>query len=163
MNATAVKSTLNVAAVKAFYTSHKTRDLVLAVVMAKAHAKEVRAKVDAYIAPVFAACGPFPVSRDMEEHGVGCRVVDKPSNLYQCRDEAKCAAFYAACDAAHKANGYDLPAGYCPALVAEHAIIDAEHALLDAAIDAGIIPDGVKTSPKLRDKALTLLINPPKG
>lgn len=163
MNATAVKQSLTVAAVKAFYKSPETMKLVAAIPLAKAHAKEVRAKVDAYIAPVFAACGPFPIADRFAERLGADAKVDKPSNLYRCEDEAKIEAFYAACDEAHKANGYDLPAGYCPALIAEHAVVEAERALLKHAMAAGIIPDGADLSPKLREKALNLLVNPPRA
>lgn len=97
--------------------------LALAVVEAQALAQVTRAKVDAYIAPVLAAAA----LRD--EDGA---LITNAQQVYLCADDAACSAFFAACDAAHRAAGYDMPPGYNPALVAQSMLIDAENALIDA-------------------------------
>jgi hypothetical protein len=48
-------------------------------------------------------------------------------------DDEQAKGYYAALDAAHKAAGYDLEPGHCPALVAEHVQTQAEWALIEAA------------------------------
>lgn len=74
-----------------------------------------RCRVDAYILPLF------------RSFGFGVKGVD---DLYLEEDEAKVEAFHAACDKAHRANGFTGPAGHCPALVAEESARQAENALL---------------------------------
>ena len=102
-------------------------DLAKAVLVAMARAQTVRAQVDAYIKPVF---DRFTFTAADKFNQSGNITIDKPSKLYLSEDEAQCAAFYAACDVEHKKNGYDLPAGNCPALVADHDLVKAEYALL---------------------------------
>jgi hypothetical protein len=48
-------------------------------------------------------------------------------------DEESSARYYAALDAAYAAAGYELEPGYCPALIAGHALIKAENAMIVAA------------------------------
>lgn len=73
----------------------------------------------------------------------GERIIDV-ERLYLCEDEEGVAAFYAAVDAAHAANGRELEPGYCPKLVAENELIEAERALRDAACRELGIPEPVK-------------------
>lgn len=109
--------------------------LALAVVQAQALAHVTRAKVDAYIAPVLAAAA----LRDDEG-----TLISDAGQVYLCEDDAACSAFFAACDVAHRAAGYELEAGKCPALVAESLLISAENALLDAGCSLfGVVPDMV--------------------
>ena len=109
--------------------------LALAVVQARAMAQVTRAKVDAYIAPVLAAAA----LRDEDGN-----LITEAGMVYLCSDEAACSAFFAACDAAHREQGYDLQPGYCPALMAESLATKAEHALLEAGcslfgLDSGLV------------------------
>jgi|SRR5690606_31684368 len=153
---------LSIPVFKAFFKRPDTRALVEALKKAKVTAKETRTKVDAYIAPVFEDCGPFPVDPDKLSRRGGPAFVETPDKLYLCSDEARCNAFYAACDRAHKEQGYRLPEGYCPALVAEHAVTKLENALLDHAKACKILP-GPIYSLELREKALDLFLNAPEA
>lgn len=155
-------SSLTLPNLKAFFRDPETQRLIKVVKAGRKHAVATRAKVDAYIAPVFAACGPFPIADRFAEHR-GAGMVSKPSLLYLCEDEAKIEAFYDACDKAHVANGYDLPAGHCPALVAEHAVTAAENALLKHVAKA--FPEFASGSPicgSIRKRLLDLFLAPPK-
>lgn len=107
--------------------ARQARPLAVAVLEAQAFARAERARVDAYIAPVFAA---FTFVDDEGDR------IESPRDLYLCEDAELCATYYAACDEAHRAHGFTGPAGYCPALVAEHRAIQAEHALLEATAPA---------------------------
>lgn len=99
-----------------------------------------RSRVDAYILPLFRSFG-FEV-----------KCVD---DLYLAKDEAKVEAFYAACDKAHRENGFTGPAGHCPALVAEESARKAENALL-ASFDTFCGVDTTWRSLKERKRALDL-------
>ena len=90
--------------------------LAEAVCLAQAFAECERKRVDAYIKPVFDS---------FKFDGI-----ESPRDLYLCEDDAKCAEYYAACDVAHRANGFKGEAGYCPALIAESLYIDAQNAML---------------------------------
>lgn len=109
----------------------RNKELALTVLKAQAYAEIKRKQVDEYIAPIFARY-EFYVSKD-------CRVAEKneritkESDLYLTDlDSDNVKAFYAECDEAHRAHGFDGPTGHCPALVAEHLHIQAQNALLDA-------------------------------
>jgi len=113
---------------KAWAIAH--RALAEAVVMAQAAAIVTRARVDAYIAPLFQA-RTFHVREQWRAAGI---TIKTPADLYLTEDnDPAVAEFFAACDAAHRAHGFTGPAGYCPALIAERAVIQAEWALMDAA------------------------------
>lgn len=102
--------------------AHANRAAVLAMLAARNHAAAERVRVDAYIAPVFASFA-FPAGMDGE-------AIIKPGDLYLCEDAELCAAFYGACDTAHRANGFTGEAGYCPALIADHAAIQTENVVV---------------------------------
>lgn len=101
-----------------------SRVLALSVVNARVVAETERARVDAYIAPVFAR---FTFTDDQ----TGAQLTTA-RQLYQCNDEVQVAVFFAACDLAHREQGFTGEAGMCPALIAEAAQIKAENALLGA-------------------------------
>lgn len=98
-------------------------DLCRTWLAAEAAAKSTRAKVDAYIQPVFER---FSFTSKWDG-----KPITKPNDLYLTDED--CTAYYAACDIAHREQGYNLPEGHCPALVAEHEQLKAEWALLEAA------------------------------
>ncbi len=107
--------------------------LVRVVENARAHARSERQRVNAYIQPIFARY-QFPVRQEVrEKYG---EFVKKDDDLYLCDDEELCATYFAECDQAHRAHGYIGPEGYCPALVAEHAVTKAEWALINSWLKA---------------------------
>lgn len=121
------------------------------VLVARTIAAMERKRVDDYIAPVFAKFY-FTDSRTGE-------VITKPDDLYRALDdqEAECQEFYAACDAEHRRHGFTGPTGHCPALTAEHDVIIAERALLDA-LSALMGADFSYVYGENREKALDLAL-----
>ena len=95
------------------------RSLAEAVCMAQAFAECERERVDAYIRPV------FDRYTFIDEQG---KRITKPRDLFMSADDAT--EFYAACDVAHRENGFTGESGYCPALIAESMLIDAQNALI---------------------------------
>ena len=105
-----------------------------AVLMAQAFAEVTREKVDAYILPIFLGYRfTFGIKHDHPRAG---ELLTTPADLYLVDDLADplVQAFYAECDAAHRANGYtDLPEGHCPALRAENLLMETQAALIKLA------------------------------
>lgn len=99
--------------------------------MAQAFAELKREQVDAYIQPIFDDFGFEYAARWAERGGPTGRIA-KPEDLYLCDDEAGMKRFYECCDEAHRAHGFDGPKGHCPALTAEHLLVIAQNALIDA-------------------------------
>lgn len=101
-----------------------------AVLMARVHAELTRERVDAYIRPVFERY-TFTVR---PEWGTveGERITD-PKRLYLSAEEDLVASYFEDCDQAHRAHGFTGPKGHCPALVAEHLLVQAEQCLIDLA------------------------------
>lgn len=144
---------LTIASVKAFYAAGAHLVLMAAVLAGREHAEKVREHVDSYTEPLFATFS-FTDTYTGEP-------VTRSKDLFMSDDDEGCEAFYAACDKAHKAHGFELEPGYCPALMAENAVIDAERALLEAAaVHYGIDFDNIYNL-ELRAKALDLFLNPP--
>jgi hypothetical protein len=114
----------------------------------RAFAEVERKRVDTYIAPVFAQF------RFVDDEGA---VITDPERLYHCDDEAMCAAYYAACDVAHREHGYLGEAGTCPALVAEHNQLKAEWVVLESMERFVGLDDGaLSRTLEIRAKALEL-------
>jgi len=114
------------------------RSLALAVCHAQAAAELTREKVDAYIKPIFESfnfvyCGDLAERLDKRagEKFVGKRLQYK-KDLHLC-DDPRLPEYFAACTAAHRAHGYDLPDGHCPALRMENLLIKAQGELIAAA------------------------------
>lgn len=103
-----------------------------AVLMAQAFAELERARVDAYIGPIFEKYQPWEVAERWRDK-LSSERIRTPRDLYLCEDEAQLTAFYAECDAAHRAHGFKGPQGHCPALTAEHLLTQAEHCLIELA------------------------------
>ena len=105
--------------------------LAHAVCLAQAFAECERKRVDAYIQPIFEKYGfraDLTLDRETEWHN---KPLTTPRDLYLTEDP-RLPEYYAECDAAHRAHGFDGPAGHCPALVAENLLIQAQNALLDS-------------------------------
>ncbi len=113
------------------------RDLALTVCKAQATAIVIRERVDDYIKPIFDSFG-FTYSGTLAERldrRAGEKLVGKPlkiEDLHLC-DDPRMQEYFDACDAAHRAHGFDLPKGHCPALHAKHLLVQAEGLLIDAA------------------------------
>lgn len=104
--------------------AHSHYGLARAVCMAQAFAGRERERIDAYILPLF--------KRWNFKDETGAEITH-PDRLYRCHDESYCAAFYEACDVAHREHGFKGKHGHCPALRAERLLVIAENALIEAA------------------------------
>ena len=100
--------------------------------MLTSHAKVLRQEVDAYLEPVFARF-TFSASLECSRAGSpGGQRIEHERHLYLTNlASPEVAAYYDACDQAHRAHGYHLKPGQCPALMAEGAMIRAEDDLLE--------------------------------
>lgn len=143
---------LTIANLKALDRKPETKAVRARVLEARRIAKERRADVDAYIAPVFAR---FSFMSQWNGEPITC-----VRDLYLSSDEEQCQAFFAACDEAHRAHGYDMQPGFCPALVAEREVTKAEHAMLTYFGEHLGIPFGELIC-EARDHAVTLFLYPP--
>lgn len=148
----------NVSPLKEMVRSAAFKAAVANLHMTRKVAKETRAKVDAYIAPIFAKY-TFPVRAEWAERAG--QTVAEPNKLYLCSDEALCAQYYADCDAEHRRQGYDLKPGYCPASMAEAAAIDAENTLIKLAASK-LDPVLAKVYGPAREKLIAILTNTPE-
>lgn len=115
-------------------------------------AKNLRAEADARYGPIFERFD----FRDME---TGERITD-PGHLYLTDQKDLCAEYYAACDAANREAGYDLPPGHCPALIAGHDVLKAERALLEHCGDFCGINYRDFVAADLWAKSVDLFLNP---
>jgi hypothetical protein len=127
--------------------------LALAVCEAQAAAEATKARVAAYIQPIFDSFNfvcegkmaerfdASPRKGDTEKY-VGRRITSPDSSEFTMLHGAeeseeiktKLRAYYAACDAEHRRQGYkDLPEGHCPALRLENLHTQAENALIESA------------------------------
>ena len=142
----ATTKTLTLASLKRW--APKLRPLVVEMLAKRAFAEVERKRVDAYIAPVFARF------RFVDDEGA---VITNPKRLYHCEDAAMCAAYYAACDIAHREHGFKGEPGECPALVAEHNQLKAEWAVLESMERFVGLDDGaLARTLEIRAKALEL-------
>lgn len=139
---------------KAWAKIHKK--LAMTVVAAKAVAQVTRERVDEYTQPIFEKYGFKADSEVMKKTPDYGKPLDTPKDLYMT-DDPRCTEFYAECDEEHKRQGFDVKPGYCPALVAENALIKAENALLEAGSELmGVNLIGI--SLENRKKALEILL-----
>lgn len=88
----------------------------------------LKAKVWHYLRPISTEFD-FRFGATMSPGQAG-QPITNPDDLYLCDNDAGCAAYYAACDRAHRRAGFDLPAGYSPVLVAENELIRTQRRLL---------------------------------
>lgn len=130
------------------------------VTLLAAHATEIRQEVDAYLAPVFSRFS-FTVSPEFQRPGTpdNQRITDERYLYLADLTSPKVAAYYDARDQAHRAHGYHLTPGQCPALMAENASIGAENDLLEHGERYMGIPFREARS-DLRDQALAIFMRP---
>lgn len=113
---------------KAWAKAHKP--LALAVLQAQAYAEVRREQVDAYIKPIFDTYR-FYVSKEFRDTAKDERITT-PNDLYLTDlDDPLVKAYYEDCDKAHHEHGFTGPKGHCPALEAEHLLMEAQNHLLD--------------------------------
>jgi hypothetical protein len=115
----------------------ENRKLALTVCQAEAVATVIRKKVDDYINPIFESfkftyCGDLAERLDRRAGEKLLGTALKREDLHLC-DDQRLQEYFDACDAAHRAHGYDLPKGHCPALQAENLLIQAQGALIESA------------------------------
>lgn len=109
--------------------ARSNRALAASVIAARASAQSERARVDAYLQPI------FDTFTFVTEEG---QRVTTPRDLYLCdldnvAQEKTIQEFYEKALDAHAANGFTGQRGSCPALIAESALIVAEHELIESA------------------------------
>lgn len=109
MTFTATKETLRV------WTNENHTDM-LEILAAELIHKTVAADVDTYTAEYFAALAGTFTSDELE---------DIDAAMWVDGNDEAVDAYYAGQDALHAANGYDIPAGHCPALRAADDLMDA--------------------------------------
>ncbi len=144
--ATAAMKKLTIPGLKKW--ASKVRPLIVDMLSKRAFAEVEKKRVAAYIAPVFAR---FSFVDD-----AGAAITD-PELLYCCDDEAMCAAYYTACDAAHREHGFMGEAGKCPALVAAHETLKVEWAVLESMERfVGLDGGALSRTLEIRAKALEL-------
>ncbi len=129
-------------------------------VLAQAKYEVIKEKVDAYKKPIFDSMkGSFPLS-NIAKKLKATEIPDEDKMYYADLDSPEVKAYWAALDVAHKANGFDMPEGHCPALTAEHKWLEAKWKLCDVASELtngdlpnskniGILPDGLDRLVKL--------------
>lgn len=114
----------------------RNHSIAMAVVQARAFSQCERARVDAYIQPVFDLFD-FYVKEEWRK-GQPCKGVSadwrilEPSHLYLSDQEELCKEFYAECDKEHRKHGFTGPECHCPALIAENLVIKAEAAMIES-------------------------------
>lgn len=119
-------ASLTVTDVKRFCYMTETRRLIIDLRAKRSLAGDAARHVASYLPTLwteFSTAHPFYNDRTGE-------LITDHKHLYTTDDDEGCRDFYAALDAAHKANGSTLPDGYCPHLSAESATVAAENALL---------------------------------
>lgn len=138
---------------------------VRAYLMARAYSETMREAVDKVHAAILDQC---PIYADLP--GTSGERITKGKHLYLSTDEAKCADFYAEADKRLRACGLkpaDMPAEYCPALVAENLLSKASRCLIDEAgkpfdLDADkLLCGGLKNWEKFIDLTVGLVVNLP--
>jgi hypothetical protein len=102
-----------------------------AVLMARVFAQMERERVNAYVQPILASYAFKADAFDGKFRG-GNETITKSSDLYLTEDP-RLPEFYAACDKAHRDHGFTGPDGHCPALTAEHLLVQTEQALIELA------------------------------
>lgn len=114
--------------------AREIRPFVHTLLKVRIFAEMERERVTAYVTPIFERY-TFPIDPKFVRGGE--TVVTKQADLYLAvLDSPDITAYYADCDAAHRAHGFTGPDGHCPALVAENLVMQTERALIDLAADA---------------------------
>lgn len=107
----------------------KYGELAMTYCKAKAFAEVERERVDAYKKPIFEK---YNFVYD-EKWGEGPKKITDENHLYLADLEHETVkAYFEEMKDAHIVHGWTGERDFCPALVAEHLLIDAENAILDA-------------------------------
>lgn len=141
MNATATAKTFPLQSMTPGQVQAIIQPAVARLLAAQVKAEAIRKTIDARHAPIFAKYEFYNEletrRNDSPKKPAGYyaerRRLTNPDQLYLSTDEEQTARYYAECDAANRAAGYDGPADTCPALVAEHEVIRTENALIEIA------------------------------
>lgn len=129
------------------------RSLAMTVCKARAFAEVERERVDAYVRPIFVRYG---FKNDLDGSG---ETLTDPRRLYLSEEDDRAKEFYAECDRAHRAHGFDGPEGHCPALIAEDLQCRAEQLLLASLAAMQGLDDGeLSRTLELRARALELAL-----
>ncbi len=141
---------MNKETMEEFFWKQSTAERVDALADAKREEKKIKAHTSTYVNPIFKRYAfARPDGRPIKDHG----------QLYLVEgQEERIKAYYADLDVAHMTHGYRIPAGYCPALMADHARIKAENALLAHAVACGVLPK-IPLNLDHRKKALELIVS----
>ena len=140
---------MNAKQLQAFVHTAEFKKPAAAYLAAKVVAEIMRKEVDAYIEPIWAGYG-FKATRDGSPILTSARAY--------LTDDARLPEFYAACDRAHAEQGHKLEPGYCPALIAENKLLDAENAILKALSGPlGFDYDSLNRSMAVRRKMLDVI------
>jgi hypothetical protein len=150
----------------------ETRNLVRIVLLAQAHAEDVRARVDEYVRPIFdnfnfqyagetaerfKKVGPIPWKpHDKDDLFM---IIGVDPRLKGGSEDHEYGEYWVALHQAHRAHGYrHVRMGQCPALIAENLLCQAQGVLIDAAEPIiGITRSQIAGNDKW-DKYLNLLI-----
>ena len=123
---------MNTSNLTAASVAAQLRPAVDAVLVAMAHAKLMREKVDAIKREILAECPLTP--GDLALKMGKSEPITDPKEVYLCEDAAQLEDYYAESDKRERAAGFkpaDMEKEYCPALVAENIQMEAEHLMLD--------------------------------
>ena len=136
---------------------------VNAVLLAMAHARLEREKIDAMQTDILATAAYRRAADDPA--APGARIL-KASEAWLMSD-TDFADYNAECQRRIRAMGYRLPAGHCPALVAEHLQLLAEVALLQACeahipeVNADTISRNLNKRCEFLDLTIRFVVNSP--
>lgn len=116
-------------------TSAEMRKAVSNCLIAQAMSEATQEHVDRYVKDIFDRMSPtFPLSSTAKL----CKVtkIESPDQIYQAElDSPQVREFFAACTAAHKANGYQVPDGVCPKLLAKSLHLAAIRVIVELAAE----------------------------
>lgn len=124
-------------------------ELVAELLRANEFAAAERARVDAYVRPIFDRYG----FADDE----GRRIAD-PRSIYRCNDDEACGRYFAECDKVHREHGFTGPEGHCPALIAENDALKAQRAAIKSILPALGLDADAPVYGRLRDRLVELMI-----
>ena len=104
------------------------RDAVQAYLLARAYTQTIRPTVEAYKRATLIASNVRYDTRYEERRGR--EFITELADAWMGRDEDT-DRYFRALDDAHAAHGFDVPAGYCPLLIAEYDEIKARWAICE--------------------------------
>ncbi len=151
--------TLTDSKLRTFATSTPAQEAVGVLIATRVAAEAMDARVASIVAPLLESAQLMTSRspRDSRPNSVITNEHDLYLCLCLCRDDDGCKRYYTAKDSALRAAGFDVPAGYCPALIADSDRVSAENTLLELA-DTQMGTPLSKTYGADRTKALGLLI-----